>query len=67
MKESVFPDIDGAFTWYIATKDGLRGLRAAIQCGAAEHIWSAPRCKSHLTVQQKETLRPYIRRRDEVA
>ncbi|MBK1621079.1 hypothetical protein CKO42_22175 [Lamprobacter modestohalophilus] len=31
------------------------------------HIWSAPRCKSHLTVQQKETLRPYIRRRDEVA
>ncbi|MCF7980315.1 MAG: hypothetical protein K9L82_20345 [Chromatiaceae bacterium] len=24
MKESVFPDIDGAFTWYIATKDGLR-------------------------------------------
>ncbi|WP_201215202.1 hypothetical protein [Halochromatium roseum] len=34
MKESVFPDIDGAFTWYIATKDGLRGLRAAIQCGA---------------------------------
>lgn len=34
MKEPVFPDIDGAFTWYIVTKDGLRGLRAAIQCGA---------------------------------
>ena len=31
------------------------------------HIWSAPRCKSHLTAWQKEKLRPYIRRRDEVA
>jgi len=30
-------------------------------------IWSTPRCKSHHTVRQKEGLRPYIRRRDEVA
>ncbi len=27
------------------------------------HIWSAPRCKSKIADQQKETLRPYIRHR----
>jgi hypothetical protein len=34
MSVSVFPDIDGAFNWYMATRDGLHGLRAAIRCGA---------------------------------
>lgn len=34
MRALAFPDIDGAFKWYIATKDGLHGLRAAVQCGA---------------------------------
>ncbi len=34
MSDLVFPDIDGAFNWYIATKDAIHGLRAAVQCGA---------------------------------
>ncbi len=34
MNGPIFPDINGAFNWYIATKDGLHGLRAAVQCGA---------------------------------
>ena len=40
MNAAVFPDIDAAFDWYVVTKDGLHGLRAAIQCGAvlSEHI-----------------------------
>jgi hypothetical protein len=35
MTLSVFPDIEGALNWYVATKDGLLGLREAIRCGAA--------------------------------
>ena len=35
MTSSVFPDIEGALNWYVATKDGLLGLREAIRCGAA--------------------------------
>ena len=35
MTSPVFPDIDGALNWYVATKDGLFGLREAIRCGAA--------------------------------
>ena len=35
MTSSVFPDIEGALNWYVATKDGLFGLREAIRCGAA--------------------------------
>ncbi|WP_211354121.1 hypothetical protein, partial [Thiohalocapsa marina] len=35
---------------------------------ALVHIWSAPRCKSEIAVEQKkEKLRPYIRHLDEVA
>lgn len=34
MSTPVFPDIDGALHWYVATKDGLLGLREAIRCGA---------------------------------
>lgn len=34
MSVPVFPDIDQAKQWYVATKDGLLGLRQAIQCGA---------------------------------
>ena len=35
MTSPVFPDIEGALNWYVATKDGLFGLREAIRCGAA--------------------------------
>ena len=34
MTAPVFPDIDEALGWYVATKDGLWGLREAIGCGA---------------------------------
>ena len=34
MISPVFPDIDGALDWHIATKDGLLGLREAMRCGA---------------------------------
>jgi hypothetical protein len=35
MTSPVFPNIDGVLNWYIATKDGLLGLREAIRCGAS--------------------------------
>lgn len=35
MKTTPYPSIDGAFDWYSTTKEGLRGLRAALGAGFA--------------------------------
>ncbi|MFE8035380.1 hypothetical protein, partial [Thiohalocapsa marina] len=45
-----------------------QGLAGLVDGAALVHIWSAPRCKSEIAVEQKkEKLRPYIRHLDEVA